>query len=154
MGKKANKTKRMTSKLKTGMGSFCYCELCVCVSLCLCICDSCLPLWNVIQEERECLTSSWPSIDIVSGFPAGASGKDPACQCRRHKRQVFSPWVGRIPWRRAWQPTSIFMPGDARGQSSLAGYSPWGSQRIRHDWATKHSTAWNAITFIFKTVAF
>ena len=37
------------------------------------------------------------------GFPGGASGKEPTCQFRRYKR--FYPWVGKIPWRRAWQPT-------------------------------------------------
>ena len=58
MGKKANKTKRMTLKLKTGMGNFFYCEGCVCVCVSLCICDSCLPLWKIIQEERDCLASS------------------------------------------------------------------------------------------------
>ena len=36
----------------------------------------------------------------VMGFPGGASGKEPACQCRRLKRHGFSPWVGKIPWRR------------------------------------------------------
>ena len=36
------------------------------------------------------------------------SGKEPACQCRRHKRHGFDPWVGKILWRRAWQPTSVF----------------------------------------------
>ena len=35
------------------------------------------------------------------GVPVG--GKEPACQCRRHKRYGFNPWVGKIPWRRAWQ---------------------------------------------------
>ena len=57
-------------------------------------------------------------------FPGGASGKEPACQPRRHKRRRFDPWVGKIPWRRAWQPTPIFLPGEFRGQRSLAGYSP------------------------------
>ena len=38
----------------------------------------------------------------------------------------FDPWVGKIPWRRAWQPTSVFLPGESHGQRSLAGYSPWG----------------------------
>ena len=37
-------------------------------------------------------------------FPGGAVGKDSACQFRRHKRHGFDPWVGKIPWRRAWQP--------------------------------------------------
>ena len=34
------------------------------------------------------------------------------------------PWAGKIPWQRAWQPTSVFLPGEAHGQRSLAGYSP------------------------------
>ena len=42
------------------------------------------------------------------------SGKEPSCQCRRHKRGGFSPWVGKIPGRRAWQPTPVFLPGEAR----------------------------------------
>ena len=44
-------------------------------------------------------------------------------QCRRCKRQGFHPWVGKIPWRRAWQPTAEFLPGESHGQRSLAGYS-------------------------------
>ena len=59
-------------------------------------------------------------------FPGGTSGKEPACQCRKHKRHRFDPWVGKIPWRRAWQPTPVFLPGESHGQRSLAGYSPWG----------------------------
>ena len=39
-------------------------------------------------------------------------------------RERFNPWVGKIPWRRAWQPTPIFLPGESHGQRSLAGYSP------------------------------
>ena len=37
----------------------------------------------------------------------------------------FDPWVGKMPWRRKWQPTLVFLPGESLGQSSLAGYSPW-----------------------------
>ena len=48
------------------------------------------------------------------------SGKEPACQCRRGKRHQFHPWVGEIPWRRAWQPTPVFLPGKSHGQRSLA----------------------------------
>ena len=61
----------------------------------------------------------------VLDFPGGASGKEPTCQCRKHKRHMFSPWVGKIPWRRAWQPMPIFLPGESHGQGSLEGYSPW-----------------------------
>ena len=47
------------------------------------------------------------------GFPGGTSGQEPACQCRRHKRDGFDPWVGKIPWRRAWQPIPAFLPGES-----------------------------------------
>ena len=42
-------------------------------------------------------------------FPGGASGKEPACQWRRHKKCGFDPWIGKIPWRRAWQLTPVFL---------------------------------------------
>ena len=61
-------------------------------------------------------------------FPGGTSGKEPACQSKRCKRQGFNSWVEKIPWRRAWQPTPVFLPGESHGQRSLAGYSPWGCQ--------------------------
>ena len=53
-----------------------------------------------------------------------ASGKEPACQCKRCKRLRFDPWVWKIPWRRAWQPTPVFLPGEPHRQRSLASYSP------------------------------
>ena len=56
------------------------------------------------------------------GFPGGASDKEPTCQCRRHKRLVFDLWVEKIPWRRAWQPPSVFLPGESHGQRGLENY--------------------------------
>ena len=47
-----------------------------------------------------------------------------ACQCRRPKRWVFYLWVGKIPWRRAWQPIVVFLPGEFHGQRSLVSYGP------------------------------
>ena len=38
----------------------------------------------------------------------------------------FHPWVAKMPWRRAWQPTPVFLPGESHGQRSVVGYSPWG----------------------------
>ena len=55
------------------------------------------------------------------GFRGGASGKEPACQCRR---RGFDPWVRKIPWRRAWQATPVFLPGESHGWRTLVGYSP------------------------------
>ena len=54
----------------------------------------------------------------------GASGKEPACQCRRCKRLGFDPWVGKIPWWRKWQPITVSLPGKSHGKRNLAGYSP------------------------------
>ena len=51
------------------------------------------------------------------GFPGGTSGKEPSCQCRRCERLGFSPWVGKIPWRRE-QLTPVFLPGESYGQRS------------------------------------
>ena len=50
------------------------------------------------------------------GFPGATSGKERICQCRR---QRFHPRVGKIPWRRAWQPTPVFSPGESHGQRSF-----------------------------------
>ena len=44
------------------------------------------------------------------GFAGGASGKESTCQCRRHKRCGFDPWVSKIPWSRQWQPTPVSLP--------------------------------------------
>ena len=43
-----------------------------------------------------------------------------------HRRHGFDPWVRKIPGKRAWQPTSVILPGESYGQRSLVGYSPWG----------------------------
>ena len=63
---------------------------------------------------------------FLRGFPGGASGKEPTCQCRRHKRPGFDPWLGKIPWSRKWQTHPVFLPGESHGQKSLVGYSSWG----------------------------
>ena len=54
-----------------------------------------------------------------------------------------------VLWRRRWQPTPVFLPGESHGQRSLAGYSPWGRKGVGHDWATKqqpatHTAEWAA----------
>ena len=54
----------------------------------------------------------------------GTSVRDPTHQCRRRKRQGFNPWVRKIPWRRTWKSTPVFLPGESHGQRSLVGYTP------------------------------
>ena len=63
-------------------------------------------------------------------FPGGTSGKESTCQCRRQKRCGFDPWVGRIFWRRKWQPTPVFLPG----KIPWTGRLPFmGLQRVGYD---------------------
>ena len=58
------------------------------------------------------------------GSPGGARGKELTYQCRRRKSPEFEPWVRKIPWRRKWQPTPGFLPGESHGQRSLVGSGP------------------------------
>ena len=59
------------------------------------------------------------SLSYVWGFQGGASSREPAPQCRRSKRLRFDPEVRKIPWRRAWQPTPVFLPGESQGQITV-----------------------------------
>ena len=56
---------------------------------------------------------------MVKNLPASVGDENP-------NDPGFDPWVGKIPWRRTWQPTPVSLPGESHGQRSLAGYSPWG----------------------------
>ncbi|XP_043737882.1 uncharacterized protein LOC122680493 [Cervus elaphus] len=63
--------------------------------------------------------------DMV-GLPRWHSSKESTCQSRSCRRPRFNPWVRKIPWRKKWQPTPVFLPGERHGQRSLGGCSPWG----------------------------
>ena len=60
-------------------------------------------------------------------FPGGSDSKSVCLQFRRPK---FIPWMGKIPWRRKWQPTLLLLPGKSHGWRSLVGYSPWGHKEL------------------------
>ena len=65
----------------------------------------------------------------ADSLPSEPVGKARIClQSRRHRKHQFNPWVRTIPWRRAWQPTLVFLPKEFHVQRSLASYSPWGSK--------------------------
>ena len=61
------------------------------------------------------------------GFPGSSDGKEPACNAGDLDSV---PWVEKIPWRREWLPTPLFLPEEFHGQRSLAGYSPWGPKEL------------------------
>ena len=62
-------------------------------------------------------------------------GKEPAHAGDIGKRVRLNPWVGKIPWRRAWQPTPVFLPGESHRQRSLVGYSLQGRKRVGQNWS-------------------
>ena len=68
------------------------------------------------------------------GFPGGASVKELACQGRRQERLGFNAWVGKIPWKRAWQLTPIFLPRESPRTEEPGGLQSIGSQRVGHNW--------------------
>ena len=73
-----------------------------------------------VGGEVLCLQSKGRS---SRGFPGGSDGKSVCLPCGRLR---FDPWVGKIPWRRKWQPTPVLLPGKFHGRRSMVGYSPWG----------------------------
>ena len=83
------------------------------IGFCFCFCFG-------LSYISRCL---WVLSSHPLGLPSSSDSKESACKCRR---PGFDPWVGKIPWRRKWQPTLVFLPGESYGQRSLAGYSPWG----------------------------
>ena len=72
----------------------------------------------------------WSSDSKKSSCNAGDLGSNPGSD----------PWVRKIPWRREWHPTPVFLTGELHGQRSLVGYSPRGSQRVGHNWVTNTFT--------------
>ena len=85
-------------------------------------------LMNCSLLQKPALQFSFFSTELSLGltlgdFPGGSDGKSICLQCGI---PGFSPWVGKITWRRKWQPIPVFLPGKFHGRRSLAGYSPWG----------------------------
>ena len=74
------------------------------------------------NKNLDCMSLS------LLDFPGDTSGKEPICRCRRCKRRGCDPWIGKIPWKRAYQPTPVFLPGEPQGQRNQAECSPWVGQ--------------------------
>ena len=94
--------------------------------------SSVVPLQNESNNSSVLLLLLWQINEVIhiKGLPQWRSGKESACQCRMCKRCRFDPWVGKIPWRRKWQPTLVFLPAKFHGQRSLEGYSPWRCEEL------------------------
>ena len=95
----------------------------------------CAPEITDVKEMR-------PSMDCCpTAFPGGTSGKEPACQCSRPKRHGFNPWVRKIPWKRAWHPTPVFLPGESPWTGEPGRLQPMGVSKSQ-TWLSNvaHST--------------
>ena len=83
------------------------------------------------------------------GFPGGASGKEPTCQCKKYKRHGFDPWVSKIPWRRVWQPTPVVLPEESPGTEEPGGLQYIGLQRVEHDLSNLACVRTHTLTGIY-----
>ena len=97
--------------------------------------DTTFPVIPVSQGIKSLRSTIW----VMWGKPTPHQGNgdwvDPytlimvvaqAVMCLQCRRPGFDLWIGKIPWRREWLPTPVFLPGESHGQRTLAGYSPWG----------------------------
>ena len=84
--------------------------------------------------SSEIWASAW---QFVKGFPSGSAVKNLSTN-QEAQETWFDPWVGKMPWRREWQPIPVFLAGESHGQRNLAGYSPWGRQESN----TTEDTRW------------
>ena len=111
-----------------------------------------MPIWRNLKniewqkgQAQECIhyeliylrhisKHNWNMVLIaeIRGFPGGASGKNSTCQRRRHKRHRFNPWVWKISWRKAWQPTPVLNWRIPRTEEP-GGLQSIGSHRVGHD---------------------
>ena len=109
------------------------------------------PSTRATHSSRTCLeasstyrsrpsSSDWLDNRYIKlDLPGGTRDKELSCQCRRCKRHRLNPWVYKIPWRRAWQPTPVFLSGESHGQRCRAGYSPWGRKELDTTEVTQHA---------------
>ena len=99
----------------------------------------------LVLSKSESLTLP----EYAVGFPGGASGKEPACQCGRHKSRGCGRSVRKIPWRRAWQPTPGLLPKESHGQRRLVGYRPWGRDESDMTEVTYHACMASKVVFLW-----
>ena len=98
-------------------------------------------------ELHLCLQGISRRVPRPLGLPGRTSGKEHVCQCKRCKRHGFGPWVGKIPGRRARQPSPVFLPRESHGQRSLATvHGAAKSQTRQHTPHTHTHTHWPVIS--------
>ena len=97
--------------------------------------DACLNVNTHLPEQQNTRKLQGTKDNCVCvhwGSPGSTNGKEPARQCqrRRCKRRKFDPWVEKIPWRKKWQPTPVFLPGEVHGQRRLMCFDLYGCKEL------------------------
>ena len=95
-------------------------------------CQSCVPPGDSGRKS----SSFYHLLEATIGLPRWLSGKEPGSQCRRHG---CDPWIRKIPWRRKWQPTPVFLAWRIPWTEKPGGLQSIGSQRVRHNWVTEYA---------------
>ena len=109
-----------------------------------CVCDRMASYWtfSFFQFGIVSLTSSYLQ-ELIIGLLWWISGKESACQCRRHR---FDPWVRKIPWRRKWQPTPVSFAWEIPWTEDSGGLQSMGLKRVGHDLVTEHQQQFSLST--------
>ena len=104
-----------------------------------------------VGKESACNAGDSGSIPGLGSSPGEGIGYPPQCSWASLVAQMvknlpamqetwFNAWVGKLPWRRAWQPSPVFLPGESPWTEESSGLQSVGWQRVEHDWVTNHST--------------
>ena len=75
-------------------------------------------------------------VPLYTGLPRWLSGQESTCQCRSRRRHRFNPWVRKIPWKRGWQSTPVFLPGESCGQRGLLLKQGRGDMGAEREWVS------------------
>ena len=87
-------------------------------------------LWKWIDRLASVFKNNFDR-NMIERLPCGSAGKESACKAGDLGfSPEFNPWVGKIPWRREWLATPVFLPGEFHGERRLVGYSPWGHKEL------------------------
>ena len=92
--------------------------------------------WNQVKTWRTVLNLWVSEVVLVVKNPTANTGDI--------EKHGFDPWVEKVPWKRAWQPTPVFLPGESPWTEEPDGLQSMGSQRVGHNWAPKHT---NTLSF-------
>ena len=106
--------------------------------------------WAAIYRVAQSRTRL-KRLSSSSEIPRWFSGKESACQYRRHKRCGFDPWVRKSPWWRKWKPTPVFLSRKVHGQRSRVGYSPWSLKELD---TTEHARTFDYKSSMSRLLAF